>query len=67
MHSSKTQLYLRHMHEGGAKIAEFLIAHPDINPHFIEDMTSEQEAELKHYISDLAITQQIERDNLDIE
>jgi hypothetical protein len=55
------------MHEGGAKIAEFLRAHSDINPHFIEDMTSEQEAELKHYISDLATTQEIERDELDIE
>ncbi|MFZ0902805.1 MAG: hypothetical protein WAN71_02765 [Mycobacterium sp.] len=67
MDPRKAELYLRHIHEGGAKIAEFLIAHPDINPDRIDDMTQKQEFELKQYCSDLAITHQIERDELDIE
>lgn len=54
------ELYLRHMREGGAKIAQFLIEHPGIDPCFIDDMTEAQEAELKKYTSDLDATQQIE-------
>jgi hypothetical protein len=64
MDPRRVELYLRHIHEGGAKIAEFLKAHPDIDPDFIEDMTDKEEAELQQYSSDLAITQQIERDEL---
>jgi hypothetical protein len=67
MSPRRVELYLRHIREGGAKIAEFLIAHSDINPDFIEDMTDAQEAELKQFTSDLAITQQIERNHLDSE
>jgi hypothetical protein len=67
MHPRKVELYLRHVHEGGAKIAEFLIAHPDIDPHDIDDMTQKQEFDLKQHCSDLAITHQIERYELDIE
>jgi hypothetical protein len=65
MDARRVELYLRHIHEGGAKIAEFLKAHPDIDPDFIEDMTDKEETELQQYSSDLAITQQIERDELD--
>jgi hypothetical protein len=61
------ELYVRHIHEGGAKIAEFLNAHCDVDPNFIDDMTHIQEAELKAFISDLAITQQIERHAVDAE
>jgi hypothetical protein len=64
MDARRVELYLRHIHEGGAKIAEFLKAHPDIDPDFVEDMTDKEEAELREYSSDLAITQQIERDEL---
>jgi hypothetical protein len=67
MHPRKVELYLRHVHEGGAKIAEFLIAHPDIDPDDIDDMTQKQEFDLKQHCSDLAITHQIERYELDIE
>lgn len=63
----KVELYVRHIHEGGAKIAEFLNSHGDIDPNFIDDMTHIQEAQLKVFISDLAITQQIERHALDAE
>jgi hypothetical protein len=66
MDARKVDLYLRQIREGGAKIAEFLIVHPDIDPEFIDDITDNQEAELKEYISDLTITQQIERNELDI-
>lgn len=59
-------LYLRHIREGGAKIVEFLVAHPDVDPHFIEDMTAQQEAALRRHISDLTVTQEIERQELNI-
>lgn len=65
MDARRVELYVRHIHEGGAKIAEFLNSHPDVYPEFIEDMTDRQEAELEKYISDLAITQQMERRALD--
>jgi hypothetical protein len=67
MHPRKVELYLRHIHEGGAKLAEFLIAHPDIDPQGIDDMTQKQEFDLKQYCSDLAITHQIEHGELNIE
>ncbi|MCV7377320.1 hypothetical protein BST11_13940 [Mycobacterium alsense] len=56
----RAALYLRHMREGGAKIAQFLVEHPGIDPCFIEEMTEAQEAELNEYTSDLTVTQQIE-------
>ena len=67
MHPRKVELYLRHIQEGGAKIAEFLIAHPDIDPQGIDNMTQKQELDLKQYCHDLAITHQIEHGELDIE
>lgn len=60
MDPKRAALYLRHMHEGGAKIAQFLIEHPGIDACFIDEMTDAQEAELKRYTSDLGVTQQIE-------
>jgi hypothetical protein len=60
------ELYLRHIREGGAKIAEFLVAHPEIDPHFIEDMTKQQQAELRRHISDLTTTHEIERHELNL-
>ncbi len=62
MDPRKVELYLRHIHEGGAKIAEFLRAHPGIRPEFIDEMTGIQEAELQLFLFDLAATQRIERD-----
>lgn len=56
----RAALYLRHMHEGGAKIAQFLIEHPDVDPCFIDEMTEGREADLKKYTFDLTVTQQIE-------
>lgn len=67
MDPRKVELYLRHIHEGGAKIAEFLSAHPEIQPDFIEEMTGIQEAELQLFIFELAATQRIERDELNAE
>jgi hypothetical protein len=67
MDPRRVELYLRHIHEGSAKIAEFLNAHSDIKPEFIEDMSAQQEAELKEYSADLDKTQQIEREELSIE
>lgn len=67
MDQRRVELYLRHVHEGGARIAEFLNAHPDIRPEFIEDMSTQQEAELRKYSSDLDKIQQIEREELTIE
>lgn len=64
MDARKVDLYVRQIREGGAKIAEFLAVHPDINPDFIEEITGDQETELEQYISDLAVTQQIERAEL---
>lgn len=58
---------MRHVHEGGAKVAEFLSAHSEIDPHFIEEMTGAQEFALKRFSSDLTITQRIERNELDAE
>jgi hypothetical protein len=66
MDSRKVHLYIRQIHEGGAKIAEFLHQHPDINPHDIDNLTEQQEADLTQYCSDLAITHTIERDELDL-
>ncbi len=66
MDARQVDLYSRQIREGGAKIAEFLIAHPEIDPEFIEDMSENQQAELTEYLSDFAITQQIERNELDI-
>jgi hypothetical protein len=60
MSTQRIELYLRHIREGGAKIAEFLTTHPHIDPNFIDDMTGQQEAELRQHISDLIITQKIE-------
>ena len=67
MDQRRVELYLRHIHEGGAKIAEFLNAHSEIRPEFIEDMTAQQEAELRIYGSELDKIQQIEREELAIE
>ncbi|ORV49690.1 hypothetical protein AWC05_00780 [Mycobacterium florentinum] len=67
MDPRRAELYLRHIREGGAKIADFLTARPDIDPDFIEDLPARHEAELERHISDLKITQQIERDVLAIE
>jgi hypothetical protein len=67
MNRQKIDVYLRHVHEGGAKVAAFLNAHPEIDPDLIEDMTETQEAELKRFTSDLRVTQQIERGELDRE
>lgn len=64
MSTQSIDLYLRHIREGGAKIAEFLTTHSHIDPNFIEDMTDQQEAELRRHISDLTITQEIERHEL---
>jgi hypothetical protein len=67
MNPRKVDLYIRQIHEGGAKVAEFLRSHPQVNPNGIDDMTQEQELELMQYCSDLTITHQIERGELDIE
>jgi len=66
MDSRQVSLYIRQIHEGGAKIAEFLRQHPDISPHDIDSLTEQQEADLTQYCSDLAITHTIERDELDL-
>jgi hypothetical protein len=66
MDSRKIRLYVRHIHEGGAKVAEFLDARPDINPHDIDDLTQQEEADLTQYCSDLAITHMMERDELNL-
>jgi hypothetical protein len=66
MDSRQVSLYIRQIHEGGAKIAEFLHQHPDIDPHDIDNLTEQQEADLTEYCSDLAITHAIERDELDL-
>ena len=60
-------LCLRHIQEGGAMFTEFLNAHPQIDPNFVDDITDEQLAEWKIHSSILTITQQIERDELNIE
>lgn len=64
MSTQSIELYLRHIREGGVKIAEFLTMHSHIDPHFIGDMTDRQEAELRQHMSDLIITQEIERHEL---
>jgi hypothetical protein len=64
MNPQNIELYVRHIHEGGAMIARFLTAHPSINPDLIEDLTGKQEAQLQRYMCDLTVTQQIERDAL---
>jgi hypothetical protein len=61
------EVYVRHIHEGGTKIAEFLNAHPDVDPNFIDDITAIQEAQLIVFMADLAITQRIERHELAVE
>jgi hypothetical protein len=66
MDSRQVRLYVRHIHEGGAKIAEFLDKHPDIDPHDIDNLTQQQEVDLTQYCSDLAITHTIERDELNL-
>lgn len=66
MDAREVHLYIRQIHEGGAKIAEFLHQHPDIDPHDIDNLTDQQEADLARYCSDLAITHAIERDELDL-
>ena len=66
MDPRQVRLYVRQIHEGGAKIAEFLRQHPDINPYDIDNLTEQQEADLTEYCSDLTITQVIERDELDL-
>ena len=67
MDQRRVELYLRHIHEGGAKIAEFSNAHSEIRPEFIEDITAQQEAKLRIYGSELDKIQQIEREELAIE
>ncbi|USN96112.1 MAG: hypothetical protein H6797_03475 [Candidatus Nomurabacteria bacterium] len=62
-----TDLNLRHIQESGRALAKFLIVHPEIDPNFVDDMTDEQEADWQQFSSDLAITQDIERCELDIE
>ena len=66
MDPRRVRLYIRQIHEGGAKIAEFLRQHPDINPYDTDNLTEQQEADLTEYCSDLTITQAIERDELDL-
>jgi hypothetical protein len=67
MNPRKVELYIRQIHEGGAKVAEFLRSHPQVDPDGIDNMTQEQERELIQYCSDLTITHQIERYELDIQ
>ena len=66
MDARKVGLYVRQIHEGGAKIGEFLRQHPNINPHDVDNLTEQQEADLAQYCADLTITHTIERDELDL-
>lgn len=62
----KIGLYVRHIQEGGALFAKFLNAHPEIDPNFADDLTDEQDSTWKQYSFDLTVTQQIERNELNI-
>lgn len=57
----------RHIFEGSSLFANFLKSQPDIDPNFVDDMDDEQEAAWQQYRSDLTITQDIERHELEIE
>lgn len=63
----KAKLTERHLVEAGTLFANFLKSRSDIDPNFVEDMNDEQEAAWQQYRSDLAITQDMERHELEIE
>lgn len=66
MDAREVHLYIRQIHEGGARVAEFLHQHPDISPHDIDNLTEQQEADLTQYCADLAVTHMLERVELDL-
>ncbi|MCA9335168.1 hypothetical protein KC953_03420 [Candidatus Saccharibacteria bacterium] len=67
VYNRRANLAQRHCLEASTLFANFLKSRPDIDPNFIDDMDDEQEADWQKYSSDLAITQDMERHELEIE